>query len=83
MYPVGGGPPDALERARAKLRRLADAGFKLSRNDRRITLIGQLLASVQPGEPLDRINTLVERALDDESFSPPQALRSPAQLSLF
>lgn len=82
-HPVEGEPAESLERARVKLRRLADAGFKLSRNDRRITLIGQLLTSIQPGEPLDAINALVERALNDESFSPRQVLPSPAQLSLF
>ena len=82
-YPVGSEPAESLERARLKLRRLADAGFRLSRNDRRITLIGQLLASAELGESLDGINALVEHALDHESFSPPQAPPSPAQLSLF
>jgi len=76
-------PSDALDRARAKLRRLADVGFTLSRNDRRITLIGQLLASVEPGASLDAITALVDRALDDDSFSPPPAVRRSAQLSLF
>jgi putative DNA methylase len=35
------GPAEALDRARAKLCRLAGVGFALSRNDRRITLVGR------------------------------------------
>jgi putative DNA methylase len=76
-------PSDALDRARAKLRRLADMGFTLSRSDRRITLVGQLLASIEPGGSLDAIDARVARALDDESFSPPPTVRPSTQLSLF
>jgi adenine-specific DNA methylase len=76
-------PAAALDRARAKLRRLADAGFTLSRNDRRITIVGQLLASIEPGGPLDAVDALVDRALDDDSFAPATAARQPAQLLLF
>lgn len=76
-------PRDALERARAKLHRLANAGFSLSRNDRRITLVGQLLASIEPGESLSSFDSLVDQALDDETFSPAPVVHLPAQLSLF
>jgi putative DNA methylase len=37
----------ALQSARAKIRRLEGAGFKLSRNDRKVVLYGQLLATLQ------------------------------------
>ncbi|HXE51684.1 MAG TPA: hypothetical protein VN541_01670 [Tepidisphaeraceae bacterium] len=74
---------DALDRARRKLRRLADAGFKLSRNDRRITIFGQLMATLRPGETLDIVEGFVNRALEDESFSPQPVDRPSAQLSLF
>jgi putative DNA methylase len=76
-------PAEALDRARAKLQRLAACGFKLSRNDRRITVVGQLLTTSLPEESLDSINVLVERALDDESFAPAAAARLEAQMSLF
>jgi putative DNA methylase len=81
--PANRSPAEALDRARNKLRRLADAGFKLSRNDRRITLIGQLLAAVRPGDSLDSINAIVERALDDEAYAPAPAAQPVAQMSLF
>ena len=67
----------------AKLHRLADAGFALSRNDRRITLVGQLLCATEPGSNVDDLHTLVERALDDATFSPVAAVRVVAQMSLF
>ena len=73
----------ALERAKAKIHRLAGAGFTLSRNDRRITLIGQLLCSIDHGDNLDSLNLAVERAMDDDSFSPLPVVHDPAQLSLF
>jgi hypothetical protein len=36
----------AVASARAKAKRLSDAGFKLSRNDWRVVLYGQLLTSL-------------------------------------
>jgi putative DNA methylase len=77
------GPADALDRAREKLKRLADAGFALSRNDRRITLVGQLLCATESGSNVDNLNAIVERALADGAFSPAPAVRMPAQRSLF
>jgi putative DNA methylase len=77
------GPARALDRARAKLHRLADAGFELSRNDRRITVLGQLLCAIEPGGNVDNLNALVERALEDRAFSPEPAVRETAQMSLF
>lgn len=73
----------ALGRARAKLQRLAQSGFTLSRNDRRIALVGQLLCATEPGDNLDDLGTMVERTLDDESFAPTPISRTPAQMSLF
>ncbi|MCG3131839.1 MAG: hypothetical protein FLDDKLPJ_02649 [Phycisphaerae bacterium] len=74
---------DALARARSKLRRLAASGFSLSRNDRRITLIGQLLGAIEPGGNLDELEAIVEKAMKDHSFSPAPTARVPAQMSLF
>lgn len=74
---------DALDRASAKLRRLAKAGFTLSRSDRRITLIAQLLAALNPNDPLDEIIALVEQILDDDSFDLTPVKKIAAQLSLF
>lgn len=77
------GPADALGRARAKLHRLADSGFVLSRSDRRITLVGQLLCATEPGGNVDDLEVLVERALEDGAFSPAPVVRTEAQMSLF
>ena len=76
-------PAHALDRARAKLHRLADAGFALSRNDRRITLVGQLLCATEPGGNIDDLDALVERALEDSTYSPAPAVHEAAQMSLF
>ncbi len=41
----------AVESARAKLRRMLAAGFELSRNDRKIVFLGQLLTTLEsPGD---------------------------------
>ncbi|MEX0776862.1 MAG: DNA methyltransferase [Phycisphaeraceae bacterium] len=76
-------PADALERARAKLYRLANAGFVLSRNDRRITLVGQLLCATEPGGNVGALDELVERALEDGAFAPAPTVCVEAQMSLF
>lgn len=55
---------DALEAGHAKLVRLADAGLALSRNDRRIVLIGQLLTSAAGLSDVVRVTALAEQALD-------------------
>ncbi len=39
---------DAMESARAKIRRLENAGLTLSRNDRKIVIYGQMLATLGP-----------------------------------
>lgn len=76
-------PIEALDRARAKLQRLAKAGFTLSRSDRKITIMGQLLTcSEQVGDSLS-LDELAERALEDDSFAPSPFVRPVAQLSLF
>ncbi len=73
----------ALNRARKKLQRLAKAGFALSRNDRKITIIGQLLAcNEEHGDSL-ALDELAEGALEDKSFAPAASLRPSSQLSLF
>jgi putative DNA methylase len=76
-------PAEALDRARDKLCRLAASGFTLSRNDRRITLVGQLLTTLLPTESLDLLNRLVEQALDDEAFAPIAITKCEVQMSLF
>ncbi|MGC8641229.1 MAG: DNA methyltransferase [Isosphaeraceae bacterium] len=61
----------ALESAKAKLRRLRDAGFRLSRNDRKIVLFGQLLTSVRSIADIGLIARLVERELDHVGHEEP------------
>ena len=45
----------AIESAKAKLRRLLAAGFELSRNDRKIVLLGQLLTTLQSPEEVEHV----------------------------
>lgn len=76
-------PAAALDRAREKLFRLAASGFTLSRNDRRITLVGQLLTTLLPTDSPDLFDRLVEHALDDGAFAPTAVTKCQAQMSLF
>jgi len=55
----------AVEAAKAKLERLEGAGFALSRNDRRVTLIGQLLACIRDEQEIARIEVIADRELGD------------------
>jgi putative DNA methylase len=51
----------AIEAGRVKLRRLADEGFTLSRNDRRVVLYGQLLTAISdPSELAGVLSSLEE-----------------------
>jgi putative DNA methylase len=52
---------EALESARAKLRRLRSSGLKLSHNDRRIVLFGQLLTSLSSPDEARQIGEQVHR----------------------
>ena len=54
---------DALASARAKLRRLHAAGFRLSRNDRKIVLYGQLLTTLASASDADAFADHVEHEL--------------------
>ncbi len=55
--------PSALNSARAKIRRLLDAGFTLSRNDRKVVLYGQLLTAIADPADLAPLVPLVEEEL--------------------
>lgn len=51
---------EAIERAKLKLRRLRQEGFDLSRNDRKIVLCGQLLATLRTAADATLIAQIVE-----------------------
>jgi putative DNA methylase len=53
----------ALESATGKLSRLGAAGSKLSRNDRKVVLFGQLLTTLRCAADIERMTQLVEREL--------------------
>jgi putative DNA methylase len=55
----------ALEAAWKKLGRLRAAGFKLSRNDHKVILFGQLLTTLRTVQDVDGCARLVERELFD------------------
>jgi putative DNA methylase len=52
----------AIDAAKSKLRRLQEAGFKLSRNDRKIVLFGQLLPTLMSASDTD----VIAQAVDSE-----------------
>lgn len=54
---------EALQRARNKVQRLADEGFSLSRNDRKIVFYGQLLTTIFGSQDLASITDLVSKEL--------------------
>jgi len=73
--------PKAIESAKSKLRRLRQQGFKLSRNDRKIVLFGQLLTTLRTAGDAALIAQTVESQIAaaqyDESICP---RRSPQRL---
>ncbi len=81
---------DAVLSARAKVERLRSAGFKLSRNDRKVVFFGQLLTTLRTSQPVGQLAQIVEAQLDigkfvrdqPESSSKPTA-KGDRQLSLF
>jgi putative DNA methylase len=56
---------DAIDSARAKLRRLQMAGFRLSRNDQKVVFYGQLLTTLASASEADAFADYVERELVD------------------
>ena len=68
-HPVAG-LPDAFSRARAKLARLADDGFSLSRNDRKIVFFGQLLTAISDPSELPSAVGRLPAELDSQLAAP-------------
>ena len=56
---------NAVTSARVKLSRLQAAGFRLSRNDRKVVLYGQLLTTLGAPSDADAFSDIVERELAD------------------
>ncbi len=71
----------ALESAKAKVKRLYAAGFDLSRNDRKIVLFGQLLTAITKPADAALFASYAETAIDDIKQAVPIA--SPIQLEMF
>jgi len=68
-------PPEvALDSARRKIRRMQDAGFVLSRNDRKIVLLGQLLTSLREESFADQLDAIASAELDTVDPRGPQVL---------
>jgi putative DNA methylase len=73
---------EAMESARAKLGRLEEAGFALSRNDRKIVIFGQILTTLRsPGDAAD-FAVHVDAELEIRQAAKPAA-RARDQLLLF
>jgi putative DNA methylase len=75
--------PSALSAGRAKIRRLHDAGFTLSRNDRKVVLYGQLLTAIANPADLSTLRPLVEDELLTIYETKPSARVESAQPVLF
>jgi hypothetical protein len=54
---------EAIESAKLKLKRLRQAGFTLSRNDRKIVLFGQLMPTLMTAGDADLVAQTVESEL--------------------
>jgi putative DNA methylase len=78
-------PPvdDAIESARLKLQRLRDEGFRLSRNDRKIVMLGQLLTTLEAASDLAPLLERVETELDQPAPEEPVYRDEPLQRLLF
>ncbi|MGQ0653766.1 MAG: DNA methyltransferase [Betaproteobacteria bacterium] len=55
--------PNAVESGRLKMRRMEEEGFVLSRNDRKVIIAGQLLATVRAEGDIGVVETLAEREI--------------------
>ena len=76
-------PAKAIASAKSKLARLRGEGFMLSRNDRRIVLLGQLLATLRrPGDDAN-LAPRVEAELDADDIAGPTPSKRLAQPLLF
>lgn len=53
----------AVEIAKEKVQRMREAGFKLSRNDRKVILFGQLLATLKEEKAIDEVERVVAQEL--------------------
>jgi putative DNA methylase len=73
----------AFDIGRAKVRRLAEAGFTLSRNDRRVALYGQILTSISEPSELSDATVLIEHDLDQNPAPQPRRQRTLEQTLLF
>jgi putative DNA methylase len=73
----------ALDIGQSKLRRLGEAGFTLSRNDRRVVLFGQLLTSIAEPSELSRATALVEQNPERDLWVQPARPRGLTQALLF
>lgn len=75
---------DALTSARQKLARLEQAGFDLSRNDRKVVFFGQLLTTLD-SDDTSHISQLVESELQrvDSSRAETPILSQDPQMTMF
>lgn len=67
-------PNAALESARSKLRRMQESGFVLSRNDRKVIVLGQLLASLRDESEVDQIDAIATNELEKSDPPVPQTV---------
>jgi putative DNA methylase len=74
-------PANAIESAKSKLARLRGEGFALSRNDRRIVLFGQILATLRrPGDEANLAQRIGKEANADDLPRPTPPMRQQQQL---
>lgn len=73
----------AIESAKSKLMRLREEGFALSRNDRKVVFLGQLLATLRTPADAARIARSVEAEIDSTERLAEVEPRRPPQRLLF
>jgi putative DNA methylase len=73
----------ALDCAHRKLQRLREAGFRLSRNDRKIVILGQLLTTISAAAELDELAAQVEMNVDSSPLGASTVAAERRQRLLF
>jgi putative DNA methylase len=73
----------ALESARIKIRRLMRRGFRLSKNDRRIVIFGQLLTTLNSADEIDQFVERVDKELESPVPDELHYENEPTQKLLF
>lgn len=69
-----------MESARAKVKRLHEAGFRLSKNDSQIIFCGQLLTTLDSADGAAEMQPLVEEEIARQEIELSESIAKPSPL---